>query len=189
MNSTTNYQPYANLTGEKPVITDENENDVLEQLRTEIEQIKTEMGQAENKGLAGKLGFKKLPKNAIISVDSNPKNTSSIMNEIIQPSPDLKEALELAMPAAPIDPDHLILDMGRVNEKDPGQNRVGDALAARANVLSTTDIPVEAQIVRTDGGYTRLPLAERRIMQVGIVRNNGREVEQARLAIAGKVVG
>jgi hypothetical protein len=189
VNSTTNYQPYITLIGERPVVTDENENDVLEQLRTEIEQIKTEIGQAENKGLAEKLGFKKLSKNAIISVDSNPKNTSSIMNEIISPSHDLQEALKYALEAAPVgDLKDIVFDMGR-NEKDQTQSRVGDALAARANVLSTADAPVEAQIVRENGGYSSLPLAERRIMQVNLVRTNGREVKQARLAIAGKAVG
>lgn len=152
-------------TGEKPVLTDDNEDLVLEQLRAEIMQIKTEIGQTEKPGLASKLGFKKLPKNATISVESNPENTSNMNPEVIPPSETLREALELAIPAAPIDPEHLILDPGRVNE----------ALGARAKVLVEPAVS-EAEVVSRVGGYSKVSAGEALIIPIEEVRGLTREV-------------
>lgn len=167
--------------GEKPVLTDANEDLVLEQLRAEIMQIKTEIGQTEKPGLVSKLGFKKLPKNATISVEGDPKNTSDMEHDIFPPSPALEEALKHAIPAAPIpnDLEHLVLDDLRVNEAK-------EALGVRAKVLIESVTP-EAQVVPQVGGRTVVPAGERMLFVMGDMARDMEEVVSMRKAAVGKV--
>lgn len=182
MNNATSHQPITAQIGEQPVLPDAIEDVYDAYINGIYDEIEAERANVQAPTLAQKLGlpvFKKLPKNAIISADTEGKDTSGMVNEVIQPSPDLQEALKYAEPAVRIDPEHLVLDSHRINE----------ALADRAGTLAGVggDTPPEAQIVATTGGYSSLVQGERLIAPIDAIRGYASDVLGARHEAARRV--
>lgn len=129
---------------EKLVLTDANEDDVIGGILQDIEQLQAQA--PKDPGLVGKV-FQKITPKAIISVVKGSETTSG-MQEIFQPSKELREALELASPAEPVNAERPTID----------ETRLSEALANSAKVLTGNEKPAEAQIVR---GYSIVATAER----------------------------